>query len=160
MNIRHLEYADFDAISPVVDEWWGGRAVRGLLPRLFFEHFQPTSFVIEEEQELVGFLVGFHSQSDSAVGYVHFIGVHPKARAKGYGRLLCQEFFATALRLGCTEVRAVTSPVNESSVRFHRRLGFQLLPGNGTVNGYPVYLDHDGPGQHHVLFSRQLGEAT
>ena len=156
MNIRHLEPADFDVISPVVDEWWGGRTVRGLLPRLFFEHFRPTSFVIEEGRELLGFLVGFRSQSDPTVGYVHFIGVHPGARAKGFGRLLYQHFFAAATRLGCTEVRAVTSPVNESSIRFHRALGFHLLPGNGDVNGHPVCLDHDGPGRHHVLFSKQL----
>lgn len=160
MNIRHLKYADFDAISPVVDEWWGGRPVRGLLPRLFFEHFQPTSFALEEGQELVGFLVGFHSQSNPTIGYVHFIGVHPGARGKGYGRLLYQQFFDAAARFGCTEVRAVTSPVNESSIRFHSRLGFQLLPGNGNVNGYPVCLDHDGPGHHHVLFSRQLTEVA
>lgn len=54
MNIRHLKYADFDAISPVVDEWWGGRLVRGLLPRLFFEHFQPTSFAIEDITMTIG----------------------------------------------------------------------------------------------------------
>ncbi|MHB1643622.1 MAG: GNAT family N-acetyltransferase [Acidithiobacillus sp.] len=159
MTIRHIEYTDFDVIVPVVDEWWGGRAVRGLLPRLFFEHFQPTSFVVEENERLVGFLVGFQSQSNPTVGYIHFIGVHPDARTKGYGRLLYQHFFAVIARLGCTEVRAVTSPANESSVRFHSRLGFQLLPGNGNVNGYPVCLDHDGPGHHHVLFSRQLTEA-
>ena len=158
MNIRHLEPADFDVISPVIDEWWGGRPVRGLLPRLFFEHFRPTSFALVEGQEIVGFLVGFHSQSAPSVGYVHFIGVHPGARSKGYGRLLYQQFFATASALGCAEVRSITSSVNESSIRFHLRLGFLLLPGNGDVNGYPVCLDHAGSGQHRVLFSKQLAE--
>jgi len=62
MKIRHLESVDFDIISPVVDEWWGGRAVRHLLTRLFFEHFKPTSFTLEEEK-LVGFLIGFQSPS-------------------------------------------------------------------------------------------------
>lgn len=156
MNIRPLESGDFDVISPVVDEWWGGRPVRGLLPRLFFEHFQPTSFALLENQELLGFLVGFRSQSAPAVAYVHFVGVHPTARGKGYGRLLYQRFFAAASALGCTEVRAITSPVNEASIHFHRRLGFQILPGTGNVNGFPVCLDHAAPGQHRVLFSKQL----
>lgn len=35
----------------------------GLLPQLFFEHFQPTSFVIEEDGKLQAFLVGFRSQT-------------------------------------------------------------------------------------------------
>jgi hypothetical protein len=48
MNLRHLEPADFDVISPALDEWWGGRPVQELLPRLFFEHFQPTSLNREQ----------------------------------------------------------------------------------------------------------------
>jgi GNAT superfamily N-acetyltransferase len=147
MNIRHLDPVDFDVISPVIDEWWGGRPVCSLLPRLFFEHFQPTSFALVEGGSLAGFLVGFRSQSSPSVGYVHFIGVRPDARTKGYGRLLHERFFSVAVGLGCSEVRAITSPVNESSVRFHLRFGFQLLPGSGEANGYPVCLDHAGRGQ-------------
>jgi GNAT superfamily N-acetyltransferase len=156
MTIRHLESADFDVISPVIDEWWGGRPVRGLLPRLFFEHFRPTSFALSEDHALLGFLVGFQSQSAPTVGYVHFIGVHPASRGKGYGRSLYQAFFTAARSLGCTEVRALTSPVNDSSIQFHERLGFHILPGTGHVNGYAVCLDHAAPGQHRVLFSKQL----
>ncbi|MBU1426045.1 MAG: GNAT family N-acetyltransferase [Gammaproteobacteria bacterium] len=156
MKIRPLEPNDFDAISPVIDEWWGGRPVRGLLPRLFFEHFQTTSFALTDEQNLAGFLVGFRSQSFPSVGYVHFLGVRPDVRAKGYGRLLYEHFFSVASGLGCTEVRAITSPVNESSIRFHLRLGFRLLPGNGEVGGFPVSLGHGGSGQPRVLFSKQL----
>ena len=156
MTIRHLESADFDVISPVIDDWWGGRPVRGLLPRLFFEHFRPTSFALAEGQALLGFLVGFRSQSEPTVGYVHFIGVHPASRGKGYGRSLYQAFFTAAESLGCTEVRAITAPVNESSIQFHQCLGFHILPGAGQANGYAVCLDHAGPGQHRVLFSKQL----
>jgi GNAT superfamily N-acetyltransferase len=157
MNIRHLEPADYDVISPVVDEWWGGRPVRALLQRLFFEHFRPTSFALTEGDDVAGFLVGFRSQSWPAVGYVHFIGVRPDLRARGLGRMLYEHFFKVVSGLGCTEVRAITSPVNEASVRFHRRLGFTLLPGGGEVDGYPVFPDHAGPGQHRVLFSKRLG---
>jgi GNAT superfamily N-acetyltransferase len=159
MNVRNLESDDFDVIAPLVDEWWGGRPVRGLLPRLFFEHFQPTSFALAEGKQLVGFLVGFRSQSAPTVGYVHFVGVHPGARGKGCGRLLYHSFFTVATGLGCTEARAITSPANDSSIRFHLRLGFQILPGTGEVNGYPVCLDHAGPGQHRVLLSKLLAEA-
>jgi ribosomal protein S18 acetylase RimI-like enzyme len=155
-NIRHLEPADFDVVSPVVDEWWGGRPVRALLPRLFFEHFRPTSFALRDGNDLAGFLVGFRSQSSPSVGYVHFIGVRPDVRARGFGRMLYECFFSVVSGLACTDVHAITSPVNEASIRFHRRLGFGLVPGNGEVNGHPVHLDHGGPGQHRVLFSKPL----
>jgi ribosomal protein S18 acetylase RimI-like enzyme len=42
--------------------------------------------------ELVGFLVGFMSQSEENVGYIHLAGVHPKFRKAGVARLLFQEF--------------------------------------------------------------------
>ena len=156
MNIRPLESADFDIISPVIDDWWGGRPVRALLPRLFFEHFNSSSFALVDEASLAGFLIGFRSQTLTSVGYVHFLGIRPDVRARGYGRLLYERFFSVASGLGCTEVRAITSPINASSIRFHQRLGFRILPGDGEVAGFPVSMDHGGPGQPRVLFSRPL----
>lgn len=74
MNIvlRNLTEADYRLVVGIVDEWWGGRPVAGLLPRLFFSHFQPTSFVAETERELAGFLIGFVSQTDPQQAYIHF----------------------------------------------------------------------------------------
>ena len=48
-TIRNAEPSDYDRISPLVDDWWDGRPMRALLPRLFFEHFRETSFVAEED---------------------------------------------------------------------------------------------------------------
>src|SRR5688572_3506176 len=62
MHIRALHPSDYALLSPVLDEWWGGRSVGGLLPRLFFEHFGSTSCVLEEDGAIKGFLVGFVSQ--------------------------------------------------------------------------------------------------
>ena len=156
IRIRLLESTDFDVISPVIDEWWGGRPVRGLLPRLFFEHFSTTSFALVEDNSISGFLVGFRSQSFPTVAYIHFVGVSPAQRGKGFGRILYQRFFDTVADLGCIEVRSITSPVNEGSIAFHHQMGFQLLPSDTEVNGYPVCQDHAGPGQHRVLFSKLL----
>lgn len=160
ISIRHLDSRDFDVISPLIDDWWGGRPVRALLPRLFFEHFQSTSFALMADVNLTGFLVGFRSQTAPSVAYVHFIGVSPETRTRGYGRVLYEHFFKVVTALGCTEVHAITPPVNETSVRFHRRLGFELLAGNGEVSGYPVHLDHGGPGQHRILFSKQIAVSS
>ncbi len=39
--LQHVEVKDYDPIIQVIDEWWGGRSMAGMLHRLFFEHFQP-----------------------------------------------------------------------------------------------------------------------
>ena len=63
MKIRPISERDHAPIIAVVDQWWGGRQMAGLLPRLFFAHFQDTSFAIEEDGRIIAFLIGFVSQS-------------------------------------------------------------------------------------------------
>ena len=122
--IRTLEPADYARVVEVVDEWWGGRSMAAMLPKLFFVHFHDTSFAWAEDGELLGFLCGFRSQTFADEAYIHFVGVDPAQRGRGIARLLYERFFdAVAPR---TIVRAVTSPVNESSVAFHRALGFEV----------------------------------
>jgi ribosomal protein S18 acetylase RimI-like enzyme len=156
MAIRHLESSDFDFVSEVVDEWWGGRPVRGLLPRLFFEHFRPSSFALETNGAIEGFVVGFRSQSSPSVGYIHFVGVSPNSRGRGYGRMLYDRFFEAVAGMGCQEVRCITSPLNSGSIAFHRRMGFEILPGNGKIDDLSVVLNHAGKGEHRVLFRKEL----
>ena len=96
-----------------------------MLPKLFFLHFEGTSFVVEDDDgKLVAFLIGFLSQTDDAEAYIHFVGVAPSRRGSGNGRELYERFFTVAREHGRSSVRCVTSPVNEGSVAFHEALGF------------------------------------
>src|SRR5438552_1709776 len=126
VTIRQAEPDDHPRVAAVIDEWWGGRAMRDMLPRLFFVHFRETSFVAEDGPELVGFLAGFLSQTYPDEAYIHFVGVHPDRRATGVGRDLYERFFAAAREHGRSTVRCVTAPANEGSIRFHERLGFEI----------------------------------
>jgi L-amino acid N-acyltransferase YncA len=154
--IRHAEPNDHAPIVAVVDAWWGGRAMAAMLPRLFFTHFRPTSFVAEDDGRLVGFVVGFVSQTEPEVAYIHFVGIDPEARGSGLGRSLYGRFFAAARGLGCEEARCVTSPVNRASVAFHLSMGFAALPGAAERDGVPYQPDYDGPGEARVRFRRAL----
>ena len=157
MQIRPLASADYEVISPVVDEWWGGRPVRHLVHRLFFfEHFSSTSFTLVEGGELVAFLIGFRSQSQPHVAYIHFVGVAPSRRGKGHGRLLYSAFFERVAALRCTEVHCITSPVNTGSIAFHQSMGFSIVRTGAEQGGIPVSLNHAGAGQHRVLFRKLL----
>jgi ribosomal protein S18 acetylase RimI-like enzyme len=145
MDLRHAEPGDYGRVIEVIDEWWGGRAMAAMLPKLFFVHFRDTSFVAEEDGALAGFLCGFRSQSYPDEAYVHFVGVDPAHRSSGLGRALYERFFdAVAPR---TVVRAVTAPVNERSVAFHRAIGFEVDR---------VDEDYDGRGEARVLLVMRL----
>ncbi len=80
MLIRNIKSEDFEKITPILREWWGGRDMS--IPRLFFNHFQDTSFVIEADHKIIGFLIGFKSQSKRNEAYIHFVGVEPSFRNK------------------------------------------------------------------------------
>lgn len=119
-----------------------------VLPRLFFLHFEGTSFVAEDEVgDLVGFVCGFLSQTDPSEAYIHFVGVSPDHRGEGVGRRLYERFFDEVRKEGRSVVRCVTSPANQGSVSFHEALGFDVDR---------VVADYDGPGEDRVLLVRAL----
>ena len=125
-RIRALRPSDFTPVIAVIDEWWGGRPMARMLPRLFFDHFTDTSFAADRDEALAGFLVGFVSPAQPGEAYIHFVGVHPGERIQGLGRRLYGTFFDAVRARGCTRVRAVTSPVNTGSVAFHRRMELRV----------------------------------
>lgn len=126
MILRTASRDDLDAIRGVLVEWWDGRDLTALLQPLFLENFATTSLIAEDDDALVGFLVGFPSIDDPSAAYVHFVGVAPRRRGAGVGRRLHEEFAARMAARGATTVRCVTSPVNVASVAFHQRLGFEV----------------------------------
>jgi predicted GNAT superfamily acetyltransferase len=138
---------DHARVAAVIDEWWGGRQMALMLPRLFFTHFADTSFIVEDEHgELAAFLIGFLSQSRPGEAYIHFVGVAPSQRGSGLGRDLYERFFSVAAERGAVRVGCVTSPRNSGSIAFHTSMGFE----GHEVAGY------DGAGEDRVVFTRAL----
>jgi ribosomal protein S18 acetylase RimI-like enzyme len=156
IEFRQAVPGDYDAVIAVLDDWWAGRRMAPMLPRLFFEHGGPWTTIAHQDRELLGFLVAFKSQTKPSQAYCHFIGVHPQWRGQGIGEALYQRLFADATADGCSEVLAVTSPLNRASLAFHQRLGFALLPGESEVDGIPFLPNYDGPGEDRVRLRKPL----
>lgn len=156
MNIRTVQESDYTEVITVIDAWWGGRHMSDMLPRLFFKHFQNTSFIAEENDKIIGFLIGFISQSYPTEAYIHFIGVHPEYRKSGIAKELYELFFNAANKLGCTTVHSVTSPINKGSIAFHKKMGFEVEKGDNEIDGISVTTNYDGNGGNRVLFIKKL----
>lgn len=156
VTIRHADPVDYDRIITNVDAWWDGRRMAGMLPRLFFIYFRPWTFVAVHDEAIVGFIVGFRSQTDLSQVYCHFIGVDPGWRGQSVGEALYQRLFVEADSHGCHEVLAVTAPTNRGSIAFHTRMGFTALPGPCSDGNVPFSPGYDGPGEDRVRFRREL----
>jgi ribosomal protein S18 acetylase RimI-like enzyme len=156
---RRPTEADHSAIVGLVDEWWGGRRLHELLPRLWFQHFTGTSWIAETEAgRPAGFLVGFISPDDPSTAYVHMVATSPNHRRQGLGERLYQRFFDDVAGRGVRRVRAITWPGNRASVNFHQAIGFRIVDGAGSQNLYGVtaFADYDYPGEDRVIFERSL----
>jgi ribosomal protein S18 acetylase RimI-like enzyme len=149
VTIRHAQPSDYGRVIQHLNAWWGDREMAPMLPKLFFLHFEGTSFVAERDDgTIAGFVCGFLSQTNDEEAYVHFVGVAPDQRGSGLGRQLYERFFETAHAQGRSVVRCVTSTTNHDSIAFHQALGFEIDR---------VAKDYDGPGEDRVLFVRRLG---
>lgn len=135
MKTRPIEKADFDHIVEVIDHWWGGPISTFAHP-IFFYELGGQALVAEEDGRMIGFLLGFVAEAAhvSAVanavpgartGYVHLVGIHPEYRRRGVGRLLYEKFTEACLVAGCDRMKAITTPGNEGSLRFHLAVGWK-----------------------------------
>jgi ribosomal protein S18 acetylase RimI-like enzyme len=156
MEIRSVKSSDYYTISPLINEWWGGRQMADKLPKLFFDHFSDTSFVAEENGEIIGFLIGFLSQTYSNEAYIHFVGVHPEHREKHVGKNLYNHFFEIIKQYNRKIVRCVTSPVNKGSIAYHTKMGFVIDDGDKKLDDVFAHTNYDGPNQDRVLFVKKL----
>lgn len=156
---RRPAEADYPGISRVIDDWWGGRRMDGLLPRLWLQHFTGTSWLAETpDGKLAGFLVGFLSPDQPDVAYCHMIATNPNVRLRGLGRALYERFFADAQAGGRHWIHAVTWPANRASLAFHRALGFEIEQGPGSQNlyGSPAQPGYDFDREDRAILVRAI----
>lgn len=83
------------------------------------------------------------------------MAVRSSHRHLGLARRLYDDFAAFAASRGCRELKAITTPQNVASIRFHRSLGFRL-EGAPNPDGVPVVKDYAGPGLDRVVFRKAL----
>ena len=156
LKIRNSKPSDHQQIISVLKDWWGGRDLTWMLPKLFLIHFTNTSFIIEKNGELIAFLIGFLSPAKPKEGYIHFVGVQPNYRGIRIGELLYNRFFKTCIENGRDTIRTCTSPVNKGSIEFHKKIGFEISKGNAEIAGIQVTLDYNRPNDPKVLFEIEI----
>ena len=155
-EIRKVELDDHEKIINVMPSWWGGRDLTSGLSKIFFIHFRNSSFVAIKDGKIIGFLVGFMSQSNHGEAYIQLAGVDPSIRKQGVGKALYQEFYNVCKMSSVSLVTSCTSTINKLSIEFHKKMGFEILKGDFVENGYEVARDYLGFGNHKVLFKIKI----
>ena len=153
-QLLNLTKCDFEQIISEVAQFWGDERTLSFHHPIFLYEFGNTAYVMKENDIVVAYLFGFISQT-APVAYVHLIGIRNSHKRRGLGRRLYEHFSEYAIKQGCKELKAITTPANHASIAFHKSIGM-ILNGEEMENGIPVIKDYSGPGQHRVVFSKPI----
>jgi ribosomal protein S18 acetylase RimI-like enzyme len=158
MLVRNVFESDFLGIVDKSKEWGDLVLEREAIYHVMCVHFRGTCFVAEDKGRMIGYLLGFRSQTFPDQAYMHLLQVDPSYRGLGVGQRLFSQFQQAAMALGCKKITAVARPQNKAGMAFYQRMG--LKPeANGNmieVEGLQAVKDYNGPGKHMVLWSKEL----
>ena len=160
MKIRNCTKEDFLQIHKNFEEFWqsSDRAylarVRTIHHPLFAHEFANTSYTIKEGEKVIAYLFGLYSQAEPTA-YMHVLCVHPQYKRKGLATRLVQHFVRDAKSNECNHLKSLTSPSNKNSISFHKSLGMVML-GEPNENGISIVRDYSGPGDHRVVFWKEI----
>jgi GNAT superfamily N-acetyltransferase len=152
--ILNCNHADFLQILEDIEDFWGSNRTLSYHHPMFVNEFGNTAFVIKNDKVVIAYLFGFLSQTEQT-GYVHLIGVRQGHQNKGMGKQLYEHFIAYLKKIGVHNLKAITTPTNERSIKFHLGMGMQMT-GIDMGNGIKVMKDYSGPGQDRVVFRLKL----
>jgi ribosomal protein S18 acetylase RimI-like enzyme len=123
--IEGVRDGDLAEILRNYERFWSDRDLpRYLHHPMFFLEFGDTAFIARDlaTGEIAGYLLGFVAPTGD--GYIHFVAVRDDSRTLGLGRKLYETFEKAARERGAVALKAITNPENESSMAFHKRIGF------------------------------------
>jgi ribosomal protein S18 acetylase RimI-like enzyme len=153
-RIRNVFEEDFMRIyklgekcSPMINE-------REAIYHIFTKFFKNTSLVLEDNENLKGFLIGFISQENNENAYIHLLCVEKDLRRQNMASNFVKEFINIVCSLDCKKVFLVCKSENKTAIKFYNKMGFLTLHSDETTltDDINIFKDYDGPGEDKIVF--------
>ena len=84
-------------------------------------------FIMYENNEIVGMVVGYISNSFCDKGYISVLAVQEKYRKQGIATSLLKRFLLKSKKANLVAVHLYTSIKNKSAIRLYESLGFSIV---------------------------------
>jgi ribosomal protein S18 acetylase RimI-like enzyme len=152
--ISNCQPSDFLQIIDDLEDFWGSTRTLSYHHPMFVHEFGDTAFVIKRNNLVIAYLFGFLSQKEKR-GYIHLIGVRQSFQQKGMGRQLYDHFIKYLKQREIHELKAITTPTNEKSIKFHQKMGMTMV-GEKNKDGIHVIKNYSGRGQDRVVFTMKF----
>lgn len=158
IQIRNVKEIDFLDIMKVAIECEPIPIERDSIYHCLTRYFANTCFVAEKEGQIIGFILGWISQVDNTIAYVHNICVIPKNRKNKIASSLYDRFIRAVKDNGCDRIFLIAGSTNKISINFHKSLGFRASDEGEAIiiDGVRAVKDYNGPGEHKVVLCKDI----
>lgn len=158
IRIRNVREEDFLAIMGIAASCAPMPVERDSIYHDLTRYFANTCLIAEDEDKIVGFLLGWVSQVDSSKAYLHDVCVIPEMRRRKIATDLYNRFFEAVNNMSCHKVYLIINPINKHSLDFHHNLGFKLSEEGDLIDldGVRAVKDYNGPGKHMVVMYKNI----
>jgi ribosomal protein S18 acetylase RimI-like enzyme len=163
IRIRTAKEDDFRDIFKIANNCRPMVTERISIYHIFTKFFQNTVFVAEKLQNkneiIIGFLIGFISQTNSSEGYIHQLCVDPEYRGEGVAFNLIRNFLDAVSEIGCKKVYLIVKPINKDAISFYEKLGFNTEVPESKIlkfRNLNLFKDYDGFGEHMLVFRKDI----
>jgi ribosomal protein S18 acetylase RimI-like enzyme len=123
-------------------------------------YFYNSCFIVEDNDKIIGFVMGFSSQADTTKFFLWQIGVTPRYRGQNIGTILLKRLENEAKNHGCKRIELTVDPENVPSQKLFEKNGYfnmSVMEGETIeINGNTAVKDYYKPGRHFILFQKEL----
>ncbi|KYC45715.1 MAG: Acetyltransferase (GNAT) family protein [Candidatus Methanofastidiosum methylothiophilum] len=115
MIIRNCTVEDVDKVRRFVNECKPLDLHTPFTYWALFNYFPNLCFLMEEEENVIGFISGLRSSIENNMVYLWQIGVSKDQRGKNYASVLIDHFIKGVISIECDKIQVSIAPQNQSS---------------------------------------------
>ena len=128
--------------------------------KIILRFFGDYCFIAEENEQIIGFVMGIVPQSFKGTYFLWDIGVKPSYRGQGIGGRLVREVEKESGRMGFKRVELTIDPDNLPSQKLFEKMGYENISERVgktiEVQGKIAVQDYYKPGRHFMVFEKLI----
>lgn len=161
MEIREASVEDYLDLHDLVGKIEGIVQHPTHFYKIMLQYFGNSIIVAVDNDELVGFLLGFVSQTNPEEYFIWQLGVDPQHRGKKIAGKIMKSTIDTARRFGCKKVTATVETTNKPSQGLFESSGFAIVTNEslGDViheHGKPAIKNYYASGTNQVFYQYNI----
>lgn len=128
--------------------------------KILLRYFGDYCFIAEENEQIIGFVLGIVPQSFQDTYFLWDIGVTSSYRGQGIGGKLVREVEKELGKMGFKRIELTIDPANLPSRKLFEKMGYENIServGNTIeVQGNMAVKDYYKPGRHFMVFEKLI----